>query len=94
MLFLHTYTGVAVIRPGCENRTDISVNSSIIAGNSAGAVVDSAITLPPTVFGMMSNCSNVGVVVVISDGIGPLLSSNEQLPTCLQPTEVLVHGKW
>lgn len=62
-------------------------------GNSADVVVDSAITLPPTVFGM-SNCSNVGVVVVIYDGVGPLLSNDELLPTCIQPTEALVHGKW
>lgn len=89
------FAGVAVIKPGCDSTGDISVNSSILVGDSAAdAVVDSTITLPTTVFGMTSNCTNVGIVVVIYGGIGPLLSGDELLPICVQPTATLVHGRW
>lgn len=86
-------SGVAVIRPGCNNTDAISVNSSIVDGISEDTVPDSTITLPPSVFGM-ADCTNVGVVVVIYDGIGPLLSGDELLPVCVQPTAALVHGRW
>lgn len=88
-------TGVAVVKPGCDNTDIITINSSILLGNSAtDDTVDSSISLAPTVFGNASDCNNVGVVVVIYDGIGPLLSGDELLPTCVQPTSALVHGKW
>lgn len=86
--------GVAVIRPGCNSiRNDelVSVNSSILMGND---VADTSISLPATVFGLaMANCADTGVVVVVYDGIGPLLSGDDLMLPCTPPTEILVHGR-
>ncbi len=99
---LHDPTGVVVIKPGCEGiGNSISVNSSILTGDPATsgggggtAVEGSAISLPPAIFGTMTNCTDVGVIVVISDGIGPLLSRGDLERNCIQPIEPLVHGRW
>lgn len=83
---------VVVLKPGCENTGNISVFSGELGGGQAAN--NSAISLPPSIFGNMSNCMNVGVIAVIYDGVGPLLSVEQLLPTCLPPTATLAHGKW
>ena len=84
-----------MIRPGCDSlRNDelVSVNSSILMGND---VADTSISLPATVFGVaMADCADTGVVVVVYDGIGPLLSGDNLMLPCTPPTEILVHGSW
>lgn len=81
---------VVVIRPGCgSNGSDITVSSDILGGDP-----DNFITLPASVFGPDSDCMEVGVVVVIYDGVGPLLSADNLLPTCESPTAALANGQW
>jgi len=80
-----------VIKLGCSN---ISINSSILMGSSPDDIADTSIRLPATIFGTMSDCDDVGVIVVIYDGAGPLLSNETLIPECKQPPEPLVHGRW
>lgn len=86
------YPAVVVIRPGCDGDSDmIFVDSGLLNGDLA--TNDSSVSLPTSVFGD-SSCMDVGVVVVIYDGVGPLLSTEELLPMCESPTAVLAYGKW
>ena len=85
-----------MIRPGCDrirNNELVSVNSSILMGGNN--VADTSISLPATVFGVaMADCADTGVVVVVYDGIGPLLSGDDVMLPCTPPTEIMVHGRW
>lgn len=88
---------IVVVKPGCGNTDNITVSSSELdESNTAapGSNADSSIFLPPSVFGMGSNCMDVGLIVVVTDGIGPLLSADNILPSCEPPTAVLAHGRW
>ena len=82
-----------VVRPGCDSNNNITVSSAELDGNNM-ADSDSSITLPPSIFGAGSNCMEVGLIVVVTDGIGPLLSVDNVLPMCDPPTAPLTHGRW
>ncbi len=87
-----------VVKPGCGNTGNITVSSSELDGSRAASLPgggrDSSVTLPPSIFGMGSNCMDTGLVVVVTDGIGPLLSVDDILPACDPPTAQLAHGQW
>ena len=85
---------MVAIRPGCESTaSNITVGTDLLGGDMPSQD-SSSITLPTSVFGMDTDCENVGVVVVIYDGVGPLLSAEDLLPTCETPTAPLAHGQW
>ncbi len=85
---------VVVIKPGCGNNNSVTVSSDILEGEGMSRN-DSFISLPPTAFVTMEgNCMDNGVVVVLYDGIGPLLSVGNLLPNCTPPTPPLANGQW
>lgn len=104
-VFPFLYPALVVIRPNCTSNEETVVSSSILALNS-GKTVNStqsessnndSITLPSSVYGHGSDCTAAGLVVVVYDGIGPLLSSDQLLPNnsnCSNLMPRLAHGQW
>lgn len=94
-----------VIRPECTNGTpdtddeSITISSSLLL--SSQSTSNSTLDLPPTLFSDALgtadfDCQDVGIVAVVYDGAGPLLSLEETVPLAsCSPTEApLAHGKW
>ncbi len=87
------HAALVVITPNCETEGNITISSSLLESPVEGG--DSSIQLPPTVFGEEFECTEVGVIAVIYNGVGPLLNiDNELLPGCTPTLPPLVHGQW
>ena len=93
MSTLRTHSALVVATPDCENAESITISSSLLEAPVLGG--DSSLELPPTVFGTEYNCSEVGVIAVVYNGVGPLLNlDNELIPNCTSTPAPLVHGQW
>lgn len=79
--------------PDCGREANITISSSLLEAPVEGG--DSSLQLPPTVFGDQYECTEVGVIAVIYNGVGPLLNiDNDLLPLCTPTLPPLVHGQW
>ncbi len=79
--------------PDCGKETNITISSSLLEAPVEGG--DSSLQLPPTVFGDQYECTEVGVIAVVYNGVGPLLNIDDDLlPPCTPTLPPLVHGQW
>ena len=92
------------VKPVCyDNGTveEIKVSSDILESTTEGS--PSSLELPTSIFidalgGQSYTCTDVGVVAVVYDGAGPLLSldGNSLLPDtfCIPTDPPLAYGEW